>query len=271
VSAVQGPVPRLVAAGLGVEIERTTILDDVDLAVAGGELVALVGPNGAGKSTLLAALAGDLAPTRGRVELDGRPVAAHAARDLARLRAVLLQRQGIAFGFRVEDVVRMGRAPWHRTARAEDDDRVVAAAMVRADIADLAARLFPTLSGGEQARSTFARVLAQEAPVLMLDEPTAALDIRHQEALLAIAAATARAGSAVVVVLHDLSLAAAHADRVVVLADGRVRADGPPAEVLTGPLLSDVYQHPVEVVEHGGALVVVPVRASREGASWATV
>lgn len=250
----------LLAAGVGVTLGGARILDGVDLAVGSGEVVALVGPNGAGKSTLLAVLSGDLEPADGTVTLDGVPLAEHSARALARRRSVLLQHQGLAFGFRVEEVVRMGRAPWHRTEREDDDDRVVAESLERADVSGLGRRHFPTLSGGEQGRTSFARVLAQETPVVLLDEPTAALDIRHQEAVLSVARETARGGASVVVVLHDLSLAAAYADRVCVLSRGRVRADGAPAAVLTSALLTEVYEHPVDVIEHAGSLVVVPVR-----------
>lgn len=250
----------LVAGGVGVTLGGAMILDEVDLGVGPGEMVALVGPNGAGKSTLLAVLSGDIEPAQGSVTLDGRPLAQHSARALARRRSVLLQHQGLAFGFRVEEVVRMGRSPWHRTEREDDDDRVVAESLVRADVADLAHRHFPTLSGGEQGRTSFARVLAQETPIVLLDEPTAALDIRHQEALLSVARDAAREGASVVVVLHDLSLAAAYADRVCVLSKGRVRADGAPAAVLTSELLSEVYEHPIQVIDHAGSLVVVPVR-----------
>lgn len=254
----------LSARGVSVVVEGHRILGardrGVDLDVEAGELLALVGPNGAGKSTLLAVLAGDTAPMTGTVTLAGRDLHDHSARELARHRAVQVQKQGLAFGFRVREVVRMGRSPWHRTEREDDDDRVVADAMVRADVADLAERLFPTLSGGEQARGSFARLLAQETPVLLLDEPTAALDIRHQESLLTEARLAAAAGAAVVVVLHDLSLAAAYADRICLLARGTVSADGPPARVLTPALLSEVYAHPVEVIEHAGGLLVVPVR-----------
>ena len=255
------PATSLAAHGVGVTLGGARILDGVDLTVGAGEVVALVGPNGAGKSTLLAALSGDLVPDDGVVTLDGRPLGEHSVRDLARRRAVLLQHQGLAFGFHVLDVVRMGRSPWRRTEREDDDDRVVASSMERADVADLADRLFPTLSGGEQARTSFARLLAQETPVLMLDEPTAALDIRHQESLLTVARAAAAAGAAVVVVLHDLSLAAAYADRLCVLSRGAVVADGPPRTVLTDELLSQVYEHPVRVVDIDGGLVVVPGRS----------
>lgn len=250
----------LVVRDVGVTLAGARILDEVDLVVSAGEIVVLVGPNGAGKSTLLSVLSGDLVPTDGIVELDERPLTSWSARDLAKRRAVLLQKQGLAFGFGVEEVVRMGRSPWWRTEREDDDDRVVAQSMERADVTELAQRRFPTLSGGEQARTSFARVLAQETPVILLDEPTAALDIGHQETLLTVARDAARAGASVVVVLHDLSLAAAYADRVCVLAQGRVRADGPPRVVLTSELLSEVYRHPVQVIDHSGALVVVPVR-----------
>ena len=261
--------PELTASGVDLQLGETTVLSGVDLTVRAGELVALVGPNGAGKSSLLAVLAGDLEPDRGVVLLGDRPLPEHPVREMARQRAVLLQRQGLAFGFRVEEVVRMGRAPWHRTPAEDDDDHAVEEAMRRAEVTPLALRLYPTLSGGEQARVSFARVLAQAAPVLLLDEPTAALDIRHQEVLLGVAREAASLGSAVVVVLHDLALAAAYSDRVCVLSRGLVVADGPPREVLTDELLTRVYEHPVRVVDVAGALVIVPVRQRVEEASCA--
>ncbi len=221
--------PVLCARGVGVAIDDRAILDDVSFDVRPGELVALVGPNGAGKSTLLAVLAGDRRPDAGVVELGGRPVASQSAAELARQRAVLQQKQTLAFGFRVREVVEMGRAVWRRTPRAAEDDARVEEAMVVADVAHLSSRVVPTLSGGEQGRVAFARLLAQDVEVHLLDEPTAALDIRHQEAVLAQARESALAGAAVVVVLHDLSLAAAFADRVCVLSQGRVRAVGRPA------------------------------------------
>jgi iron complex transport system ATP-binding protein len=259
----------LTATGVSLRLGGAAILTDVDLTVEAGEVVALVGPNGAGKSTLLGVVSGDLDPDAGAVLLDGRPITARPPRQLARERAVLLQRQALAFGFRVEEVVRMGRAPWYRTPAEDDDDRLVAESMERADVAPLALRLFPTLSGGEQARASFARTLAQAAPLLLLDEPTSSLDIRHQEAVLEVARDVATHGAAVVVVLHDLSLAAAYADRVCLLSGGSVAADGRPREVLTDELLTRVYEHPIRVVDVDGGLVVVPVR-TRVGAEEAT-
>lgn len=257
-------IARLTARGLRVTYGRSVVLDGVDLDVRGGEVVALVGPNGAGKSTLLAVLSGDPRPDAGHVLLDGVDLREQRLTDLARRRAVMLQEARVSFAFRALDVVAMGRHPWRGTSHEDQDDAVVARAMADADVTGLAARTFPTLSGGEKARVAFARVLAQQGDVLLLDEPTAALDVRHQESVLARARTAARDGAAVVVVLHDLTLAAAYADRVVVLDAGRVRADGPPRDVLTAALLSDVYRHPVEVVERPGTdeVVVLPVRTT---------
>lgn len=251
---------RLEAWGIGVGLGGRPVLVDVDVAVDAGELLAVVGPNGAGKSTLLAVLAGDLVPDTGRVLLDGRPLSATSTRGLARRRGVLVQRTSVAFGFRVREVVEMGRAPWRGTPREPDDAAAVRDAMETADVAWLAHRRHPTLSGGEAARTAFARVLAQEPEVLLLDEPTAALDIHHQEQVLASSSSRVSAGAAVVAVLHDLSVAAAWADQVLVLGEGRVQAFGPPNEVLTAALLSRVYRHPVSVLEHHGRVVVVPER-----------
>lgn len=246
--------------GGGLRIGEARILADVDLEVRGGEVLAFVGPNGAGKSSLLGLLAGDLTPTEGEVLLDGRPVAGHRPAALARRRGVLLQEHRLSFPFTVLEVVRMGRAPWRGRPEESRDDELVELGLRTADVAHLAGRRFPSLSGGEKARTSFARVLAQDPRLLLLDEPTAALDIAHQERTLAVARERAQVGDAVVVVLHDLSLAAAYADRMVLLSRGRVVADGPPARVLTAQRVSEVYEHPVEVVDRGGAVLVLPVR-----------
>ncbi|MFL1377104.1 MULTISPECIES: heme ABC transporter ATP-binding protein [unclassified Nocardiopsis] len=261
--------PVVSAEGVTVRRGGRTLLDGVDLTVRAGELVALVGPNGAGKSTLLAALSGDLAAAAerggadgGRVELFGRGLGAWTPPELALRRAVLPQEAAVSFPFSVAELVAMGRAPWAGLGDPAQDDEIVTAAMDGTGVSHLADRRFPTLSGGERARVMLARVLAQDTPLLMLDEPTAALDIHHQELVLGIARALAERGGAVIVVLHDLGLAAAYAHRVAILSEGRIAAQGPPAEVFTASLLSAVYRHEVEVLPHPrtGIPLVVPLR-----------
>jgi len=252
---------RVGAPGGGVEI-----LAGVTLDIAYGRVLALVGPNGAGKSTLLSVLTGDAPPSTGTVELDGRPLAQWRARELARARSVLLQSHQVAFSFTAADVVEMGRAPWINTARADDDDRLIAEALRRADVSHLREREFPSLSGGEKARVSLARVVAQDTPVVLLDEPTAALDLRHQEDVLRIARELAAEGRAVVVVLHDLSLAGAYADEIAVIDRGRLVAHGQPAEVLAEERIAEVYGIPVRVLadpDTGRPIVLVRRDPSR--------
>ncbi|MEU8567819.1 heme ABC transporter ATP-binding protein [Streptomyces pathocidini] len=249
--------------GLHVRLGGRETLTGVEVVARAGEVLALVGPNGAGKSTLLAALSGDLPASRGEVRVAGRPVAHWSARELALCRAVLPQSTTLAFPFPVEEVVRMGRAPWAGTALAVRDDETVAEALEATETAEFAARPFSSLSGGERARVALARVLAQRAPLLLLDEPTAALDLRHQELVLDICRKRAAAGDAVVIVLHDLALAAAHADRVAIVDTGRIAAEGPPSRVFTASLLSRIYRQPVEVLPHPrtGVPLVLPKRS----------
>ncbi|NUJ90119.1 heme ABC transporter ATP-binding protein [Plantibacter sp. MCCC 1A11337] len=250
------------ASSVGVVIDGKRILHDVTLDARAGEVHALIGPNGAGKSTLLATITGDQTVTEGRITVAGRPLQAWSARELSRRRAVLLQHNDVFFPFTVQQVVEMGRAPWQRTELERDDDEAVAAAIAETDIARLSGRQVPSLSGGERARAALARVLAQRTGILLLDEPTAALDLRHQEDVLRLARDAAAAGDAVIVVLHDLNLAAAYADRISLLEQGRLVTTGSPAEVLTAERITEVYRYPVEVVTHptSGALVILPIR-----------
>lgn len=233
---------------VSVRIDGRAIVDGISLAFAAGTVTALVGPNGAGKSTLLAVAAGDRAPSTGEVLLAGTPIASRKARALARERAVLPQDHAVRFAFSVEEVVAMGRLP--HPPDPESDARIVAASLAAADVAALASRDVQTLSGGESARTAFARVLAQTTPLVLLDEPTAALDLQHQESLLRQVRALADAGACAIVVLHDLNLAAAYADRIVLLGDGHVAADGSPRQVLTEATIGQVYGQPVRVLEH---------------------
>jgi iron complex transport system ATP-binding protein len=273
-AGLPAPVPPgadiLAARELGVRLGGREVLGGVSASVGAGELLALVGPNGAGKSTLLGAFAGELAPHSGSVTVDGRALPEWRPVDLARRRALLPQHSSVAFGFVVRDVVAMGRAPWSGTPASLEDDDVIDASMAAVGLVGYADRSFHALSGGERARVALARVLAQRTAILLLDEPTAALDIRHQELVLRLAAQRAAAGAVVVVVLHDLGLAAAYATRVALLHHGRVVADGPPARVLTSAALSEVYEHPISVVSHPrtGELLVLP---ARPGAPTSTV
>lgn len=242
------------------------VLDAVSLSVRAGEVVSIIGPNGAGKSTLLAVIAGDRAPDTGQVRVMGRPLDGWRVRELARQRAVLLQDAHVAFPYRAHDVVRMGRAAWRGRPEAEQDEAIIARSLAEAEVQHLAEREVTTLSGGERGRVHLARVRAQDTPLLLLDEPTAALDIRHQESTLALCRARAAEGAAVVVVLHDLDVAASYSDRVVVLHRGRVHADGPPDQVCTSDLLSAVYDWPIDVLRHPGTgrLLVLPQRGGSD-------
>lgn len=255
----------VVCAAHGVQLVRGSrkLLDGVSLEVRAGEVLALLGPNGAGKSTLLSLLSGDVAPDGGHVEFAGRDISEWSLSELARRRSVLLQDNQVLFPFTVHQVVEMGRAPWRRTPLEDDDNSAIAEAIKAADIGHLGNRRVPSLSGGERARVSFARVMAGRTGMLMLDEPTAALDLGHQEAVLTLARERAAAGDAVLVVLHDLNLASAYADRIALLRAGRIVACDTPDRVLTAGIVSDVYQTPVEVIPHPvtGKGIVMPMRA----------
>ncbi|WP_307381280.1 heme ABC transporter ATP-binding protein [Microbacterium sp. W4I20] len=237
--------------GLTVRIgEGRAILEDASIDIRAGEIHALVGPNGAGKTTLFGVLAGDVTTQAGEVTLDDRPIGSWRPRTLAQQRAVLLQENTVTFPFSAEQVVRMGRTPWARTPAADDDDSVVASAMELTEVTALSARAVTSLSGGERARVALARVIAQSTGILLLDEPTAALDLKHHEDVMRLIRSRADAGVAVAIVLHDLNSALAHADRVTLLSEGRVVASGPPAQVLTAPRIEEVYGQAVDVFPH---------------------
>ncbi len=251
----------------GVHLSRggRPVLSGVDLALRPGEVVALVGPNGAGKSSLFALLAGELRPERGEVTLDGRPLAGLAAAELARARAALEQAPSLSASFTVAELVALGMAA---VPQADIDEAALAArAMAAVGIAGLAGRPADRLSGGERARAHLARVLVQlwagradgGGRFLLLDEPTASLDLGHQIAAMRVARAEAAAGAGVLAVLHDLNLAAAFADRVLLLCDGRAAAQGPPAAVFDPRLLSVVYETPITVEpDRAGLLRIAP-------------
>ncbi len=228
-----------------------TLVDDVSLELYAGEVLILVGPNGAGKTTLLRLLSGELPPTAGEVTLGGVELRHLSALQQARQRAVLRQQSAIAFPFTTFEVALMGRYPHLNGQRESSQDHALAnAALEQTELRPFAERIVPSLSGGEQTRVNLARVLAQATPILLLDEPTAALDLRHQHLTMQHARRIADAGGAVLAVVHDLNLAASYADRIGLLHRGRLVLLDTPANVLTAAQLSAVYNVPVVVQPH---------------------
>lgn len=254
----------ITAQNASLERDGAVLCSGVTCSFSSGELVAVVGPNGAGKSSLLALLAGDVEPASGSVNLDGRSMRDFAPVDLARQRAVLTQTNVVAFPFSVREVVSMGRFAWKSRESAVDDTAVVNAALEATDIAHLAQRRITTLSGGEIARVALARVLAQDTKVILLDEPTASLDIKHQEMVLELLRHKASNGTLVIIVVHDLEAAASIADRLLVMVNGHIVADGSPHQVLSSALLSEVYDYPIDVATSSltGQLEIRPKRSS---------
>ena len=238
------------------------ILTDVDISTQPGELLCIVGPNGSGKSTLLSALSGDLEPDRGTITLDGVPIRSIKARELAAMRGVLTQQHRVAFGFTAREVIEMG------CLHADDSKAAMGAIVDQLDLNDLLDRAFRVLSGGEQARVALARVLMQNTPILLLDEPTAALDLRHQELVMTIARQQANSGYSAVVVVHDLNLASAHADRVALVARGGIIAQGSPVEVFQAERLTESYGVPVIVTDHPTRGCPLVLTDPRDSTSW---
>lgn len=238
-------------------------LDGVSLRVGAGDVVAVVGPNGGGKTTLLRTLLGAVAPERGEAWLDGRPVRSWAAREVATRVGVVGQREETVFPLRVDEFVTLGRysrlGPLGAPGPADVD--AVRRALARCDVAGLAERRVDTLSGGEWQRVRVARALAQEPRALVLDEPTAALDVRHEMEVFELVAQLAADGLAVLLVTHHLNLAARYGARLLLLAGGRVVAHGTPGEVLRQETVGAVFGWPVAVTTWcDGSPQVVPLR-----------
>lgn len=236
---------ELRSAGLAVGYGRETVVADVGLRVTGGEFVALVGPNGSGKTTLLRTLTRTLRPMAGSVTLDGQDIYRLSAAEFARSVSFVPQEEQPAFAFTVREVVAMGRMP-HR--RSSADSVIAQDALHRVGLEHLADRSVTAISGGERQRVTIARALAQQGRLMTLDEPLAHLDIgRQSEVLRLVRSLVTQNGTAVLCAIHDLNLASEYADRIVVLSNGRIVADAPPAEALTSELLRHVYGGPVLV------------------------
>jgi iron complex transport system ATP-binding protein len=229
---------------------RTPVLVDLDLAVVAGTITGILGPNGSGKTTLVRLASAALRPSAGRIALFGDDLATLPTRERARRVAVVPQETHPVFEFTVEEIVRMGRAPHLGLLGLEGprDRKIAHEAMERCEVAQLSARSFRAISGGERQRVMLARALTQEARLLLLDEPTAFLDLKHRLAVYALLEKLHREnGLTVVVVSHDINLAARHCDRLVLLRCGAIAADGTPAEVLRPDPIRSVYEVDVEV------------------------
>jgi len=250
----------LTATGVNVTLAGRPVLKDVSLSLSSGHLVALVGPNGAGKTTLLRALAG-LVPSSGAIDVGGDALSSLSLRERARRFAYLPQGHIVHWPLPARDIVALGRYPHGATDPARlspDDAEAVLRAMRATDVIELGARRVTELSGGERSRVALARVLAVEAPVMLADEPTASLDPRYQIDVMKNLRDAADKGMLVIVVTHDLGLAARFADTVLVLGEGRLVAQGTPADALSEKIMGEVFRVSAYRAEYQRAAVIVP-------------
>ena len=250
----------LTAHGVNVKLSGRAVLNDISLALSAGHLVALVGPNGAGKTTLLRALAG-LVPSDGVIHVGGEALSSLTLRERARRFAYLPQGHIVHWPLPAQDIVALGRYPHGATDPARltpRDTEAVLRAMRLTDVMEFGARRITELSGGERSRVALARVLAVEAPVILADEPTASLDPRHQIDVMKTLRHAADKGTLVMVVTHDLGLAARFADTILVLSDGRVVSQGAPMEALSEQIMGDVFRISAYRAEFQREAVIVP-------------
>ena len=250
-----------VAEEVGVRIGGTVILDDVSVSIEQGEWVSVVGPNGAGKTTLLSAMAG-LRATSGTIWIEGRDLGELSPRERARLLAYVPQQPEIPYGMTVNSYVLLGRTP-HLSfleMEGETDLQLVKQILEQFDLSNMGLRTLESLSGGEIQRCHLARAVAQATPVMFLDEPTTALDLGHQQqALDHIRRLRENHLLTVVMTMHDLTLASQYSDRIILMSEGQIAADGIPSEVLTPDRLSDLYGAHLKVLNIDDHLAVIPI------------
>ena len=257
----------LEAQSLSVDLGGRPALSNISLQLGAAKILAILGPNGAGKSTLLRTLSGELTPSRGEVRLMGKSLRQWSPHELARRRALLPQSESLRFAFRVQEVVAMGRLPWAGTQSALTR-QAIETALELADVRTLRDRIYTQLSAGERARVQFARVVAQlwaadptnESRLLLLDEPTASLDLAHQHQILDAVQRLRDQGLAVVLVVHDLNLAMRYADEVLLLAGGRPIRHGRPLDVLTADTIESIYGIAVDLLRNpkGDSVWIAP-------------
>ncbi|SMY33462.1 heme ABC transporter ATP-binding protein [Photobacterium andalusiense] len=243
----------ITARNLQLTLANKVLLDNFSIDIKAGQVTALLGPNGAGKSTLLKILCGEMSPESGEVAFFNRDINDWQRAELARHLGILPQHSSLSFGFTCKEVVELGTMPL--CLSRQEIDRITSQTMANTDVLELAQRLYPTLSGGEKQRIHFARVLTQlsqadDKCILMLDEPTSALDLAHQHKTLQMAQTMAAQGAAVIVVLHDLNLAAQYAQRMVIIQHGKIQADGTPWQALDPAVINAVYGWQVSVHAH---------------------
>ena len=260
---VQSPATsRLRAEGVTLRYDQRVVSTGLSVDIPSDEFTVIVGPNACGKSTLLRSLSRLLRPAEGRVTLDGRPLSSFRPKDFARTVGLLPQSSIAPDGITVVDLVSRGRFPYQKLVRqwTDADEQAVRAAMAATNVAELATREVAELSGGQRQRVWAAMVIAQQTPILLLDEPTTFLDLTHQIEMLDLFARLHRAGTTVVAVLHDLNQAARYASHLIVMKAGTVIATGPPAQVLTQNLVREVFELNCLVIDDpaSGTPLIVP-------------
>lgn len=266
--SVENAPTSAVVPGEGIEVADVSkhygahrVLGPIDLSIKRGGVTALIGPNGAGKSTLLTIIGRLLDPDCGRITVGGCDVRATRSRELARVVSILKQENQFTARLTVQQLVTFGRFPHSAGRITESDRRAIHAAIAFLDLAGFEDRFIDELSGGQRQRAFVAMVLAQDTDFVLLDEPLTGLDMRHAVGMMGQVRAAADAlGKTIVLVVHDINFAAAYADRIVALADGRVVASGTPEEIITSEVLQRVFETPVEVIQHAGRPVAVYYR-----------
>ena len=244
---------------LSVTLDRTPILHDVDATVPAGQMTALVGPNGAGKSTLLAAIGRLTAANAGTIEIGDKNISDFTPRNLALRLAIMRQDTHVAPRLTVRDLVGFGRYPHSHGRMTQQDHNIVDDIIARMELTEFADRFLDTLSGGQRQRALIAMTLAQDTDIVLLDEPLNNLDLVHARRVMKIAREEVAKGKTVVLVLHDLTVAGSYADHVIAMKNGTVAAQGPVDDVINEPVLTDLYDTPVQVIDANGHKIVVTI------------